>query len=295
MSQLLRTVLIPAAGQGTRLLPLTKTTPKELLPAYDHPVLHYAIEEAVAAGAERVVIVIHPSKYAIRDYLQRNPAFNGDLHKKGKSNLVALMPDAGTPDDVEIVFAIQQQPLGLGHAVGCCQNLLLPGPIGVILPDDVIFGTPCLGEMAADYLSGHMVAAEEVSSSETYKYGIFSPGGPVNRRCLPVNQMVEKPALGHAPSNFAAVGRYILDPAIMATLATTKPGRGNEVQLTDAISHDALSMLLTAYLFSGTRYDCGSFEGLLAAGIARRKIVVDAVNAPPERLFDGPALRAAAI
>ena len=137
------------------------------------------------------------------------------------------MPEAGLPDDVEIVFATQEQPLGLGHAVGCCRGLVLPGPIGVILPDDVIFGTSCLGEMATDYVSGHMVAAEEVPSSETYKYGIFSPGGPVNRRCLPVNQMVEKPALGHAPSNFAAVGRYILDPAIMATIANTMPGRGN--------------------------------------------------------------------
>ena len=273
MSQLLRTVLIPAAGQGTRLLPLTKTTPKELLPAYDRPVLQFAIDEAVATGAERIVIVIHPSKSVIRDYLRHNDVFIRRLQKDGKSDLADLMSEAGPPDDVEILYAIQDQPLGLGHAIGCCRGLVLPGPIGVILPDDVIFGTPCLAEMAADYVSGHMVAAMEVPPSETYKYGIFNPNGPLRHRCLPVNGMVEKPAAGHAPSTLAAVGRYILDPAIMATVAKTPPGSGNEVQLTDAISHDAQAMALTAYLFSGIRHDCGSLDGLLAAGMARRAML----------------------
>lgn len=291
MPQTLKTVLIPAAGQGTRLLPLTKTTPKELLPVYDRPVIQFAIDEAVAAGAERIVIVIHPSKSVIRDYLRHNDVFIRRLQKDGKSDLADLMSEAGLPDHVEILYAIQEEPLGLGHAIGCCRDLVLPGPIGVILPDDVILGQPCLAEMAADYLGGHMVAAMEVPPSETYKYGIFNPSGPLRQRCLPVNGMVEKPAPGHAPSTLAAVGRYILDPVIMSTVAKTPPGSGNEVQLTDAISHDALALALTAYRFSGSRHDCGSLDGLLDAGMARRAMLLN--SSPTEWKNDNRMSRAA--
>lgn len=273
MAQPLKTVLIPAGGQGTRLLPLTKTTPKELLPVYDRPVMQLAIDEAVAAGADRIVVVIHPSKTVIRDYLRQDELFIRRLQKDGKPGLADIMSSTSPPDHVEILFAIQEEPLGLGHAIGCCRDLVLPGPIGVILPDDVILGQPCLAEMAADYEGGHMVAAMEVPASETYKYGIFSPSGPQRQRSLAVNGMVEKPAPGSAPSTLAAVGRYILDPVIFSTVARTRPGSGNEIQLTDAISRDALSVALTAYLFSGARYDCGSMDGLLNAGMARRAMV----------------------
>lgn len=273
MPQTPRTVLIPAAGQGTRLLPLTKTTPKELQPVYDRPVLQFAIDEAVAAGATRIVIVIHPSKSVIRDYLRQTKVYDCGRAQTGQSNLVPLMAAADLPDHVEIVFAIQEKPLGLGHAIGCCRDLVLPGPVGVILPDDVILGQPCLAEMAANYRGGHMVAAIEVSPSEAHKYGIFRPSGPRHQRCIPVTGMVEKPTPGLAPSTLAAVGRYILDPVILSTAAKTQPGSGNEVQLTDAISHDARSIALTAYLFSGSRYDCGSLDGLLDAGIARRAMI----------------------
>ncbi len=294
MPRPLKTVLIPAAGQGTRLLPLTKTTPKELLPVYDRPVMQFAVDEAVAAGAERIVIVIHPSKTVIRDYLAQDDAFSRGLQRNGKSNLVALLSDARVPDNVEVVYAIQEDPLGLGHAVGCCRDLVLPGPIGVILPDDVILGEPCLAEMARAYAGGYMVAAIDVEPSETFKYGIFIPIGPVHQRCLQVAGMVEKPSPGLAPSTLAAVGRYILDPMVMSTIAMTRPGAGNEVQLTDAIARDAAAIGLTAFRFSGRRYDCGSLDGLLEAGLARRDIVRNRRHALPELTPETRALRIAA-
>lgn len=273
MPQQLRTVLIPAAGRGSRLLLLTKATPKELLPVYDRPVLQFAVDEAVAAGAERIVIVIHPSKMAIRNYLAQDDALSRGFARNAKPKLVALPSAMRLPDHVEVLYAVQQEPLGLGHAVGCCRDLLLPGPIGVILPDDVILGEPCLAEMAKAYIGGHMVAAQDVEPSDTSKYGIFIPIGPVHQRCLQVAGMVEKPSPGNAPSTLAAVGRYILDPVIMSTIAMTAPGSGNEVQLTDAIALDAAAIGLTAFRFSGTRYDCGALDGLLEAGMARYDIV----------------------
>ena len=268
-----RTVLIPAAGLGTRLLPLTRTTPKELLPVYDLPVIQFAIDEAVALGAERIVVVIHPSKSAIRDYIAEGNPSGRATPGEVKSNLVTFQPPGRRPDHVEFIYAIQQDALGLGHAVACCAQMLLPGPIGVILPDDVILGAPCLSEMADYYPGGHMVAAMEVAPSQTAKYGIFIPSAATRRRCLPVAGMVEKPAAGLAPSTLAAVGRYILDPRIMATLAATRPGSGNEIQLTDAIVRDAPLVGLTAFRFSGSRHDCGSLDGLLEAGVARRSMV----------------------
>lgn len=270
MSTPLRTVIIPAAGQGTRLSPLTKVVPKELLPVHDRPVLQFALEEAVAVGAARIVIVIHPTKTIIRDYLLRDADHVTLLRNTGKTDHAAALDGIGVSTDIEIIFAIQSDPLGLGHAVLCAESFLLPGPVGVILPDDVIMGLPCLPQMAAAYQAGHMVAAMDVSLADTAKYGIFVPLGSCETRSIPVSGMVEKPAVGSAPSTLAAVGRYILDPSIMGTLARTAAGRGNEIQLTDAIAADAAHLPLTAFRFSGTRYDCGTFGGLTAAGLAQQ-------------------------
>lgn len=266
----LRTVIIPAAGQGTRLLPLTRVVPKEMLPVYDRPVLQFAIEEAVAACAERIVIIIHPSKTVIRDYLQPDPDRIGRVRLSGKDPLADPLAKIGVGDGIDVVFVMQDDPLGLGHAVLCAAPYVLPGPIGVILPDDVVFGLPCLAQMAAAYQSGHMVAAMTVPRSDTAKYGIFAPMGLSDSRSVRVSGMVEKPPHGTAPSTLAAVGRYILDARIMDTLTRTKAGRGGEVQLTDAIASDAAHLPLTAFRFAGNRYDCGTFEGLLAAGVAQQ-------------------------
>ena len=278
----LRTVVIPAAGKGTRLLPLTRVTPKELLPVYDKVVMDFAMEEAIAAGASRIVVVISQAKTAIRDYLQDHVA----AAQPAPARPVAVGPWT-TNRRPEVVFAFQDKPLGLGHAVLCAKPYMLPGPFGVILPDDVILGENCLAEMRAEYASGQMVAAMEVSQKDTSKYGIFTLRGQSrSSRCLPASGMVEKPAAGTAPSTLAAVGRYILDPMIFEILPRTPVGAGGELQLTDAIAIASNALPLSAFKFSGVRYDCGNHAGLLSASIARQhSLGLGASNdwAPPRR------------
>ncbi len=258
-----KTIIIPAAGKGKRLMPATKVTAKELLPVFDKVAIDFAIEEAVGAGAERIVVVISMAKTAIRTYLGTS-AHDADI-KPSRRETQTSGP--------EIVYVFQDQPLGLGHAVLCCRNEMLPGPFGVILPDDIIMGANAMAEMAAAYGGGHMVAAMPVKAEEAPQYGIFRLGGQPVGQTIPVSGMVEKPAAGTAPSSLAAVGRYILDPMIFQVLEHTPPGRGDEVQLTDAIAIAALSMPLSAFRFTGTRHDCGNHDGLLGAANARQMIV----------------------
>lgn len=258
----IKTVIIPAAGLGTRLLPATRVTAKELLPVYDRVVLDFSIDEAVGLGAERIVIVINSSKVAIQAYLARQ-----DLKIVNYGGRIGDANDQGGP---EIIYIFQDRPLGLGHAVLCCKDTTLPGPFAVLLPDDIVFGPNCLAEMASSYTGGHMVAAMQVAAEETSKYGIFQLDGLPKDNCLPVSGMVEKPAPGSAPSSFAAVGRYILDPMIFEVLENTPSGKGGEVQLTDAISISGRNVPVVAFQFSGTRHDCGNHDGLLAASAARQ-------------------------
>jgi UTP--glucose-1-phosphate uridylyltransferase len=257
------TVIIPAAGQGTRLLPATKVTAKELLPIYDRVAIDFAIDEALGAGAQRIVIVISAAKEAIRTYVGSARAEAGEAHGAG----VAARRKA------EIHYVIQDQALGLGHAVLCCRKAVTPGPFAVILPDDVIMGRNCLSDMAAHYTDGQMIAAMHVAEHDASKYGIFSLSGPTNTPCIPVSGMVEKPAPGTAPSSFAAVGRYILDPMIFEVLEHTPLGKGGELQLTDAIATATRALPAYAFQFDGNRYDCGNHDGLLAASVARQAIV----------------------
>jgi UTP--glucose-1-phosphate uridylyltransferase len=273
MMQNISTVVIPAAGQGTRLLPSTKTTPKELLNVYDRPALQFALDEAIDLGVQRIVIIINPEKRAIREYLAPSPAYIANLRANGKSHLGAALSEVEVPRGIEILFAEQNRPLGLGHAILCAEGMTLPGAFGVILPDDLILGRLCLSEMAEHYTEGHMIAAMEVGPDETGSYGIFRPCASTSDRSIPVSGMVEKPLPGLAPSRLAAVGRYILDAGIFATLQGTRNGAGGEIQLTDAISSDANRVALSAYRFSGARYDCGTHDGLLDAAIARQREV----------------------
>lgn len=275
MAQRIASVVIPAAGRGTRLLPATKATPKELLNVYDRPALQFAIDEAIDLGVDRIVVVTHPDKRAIRDYLDPNPDYVRELQAHGKALLGAALFEIEIPNGTNIVFVNQLQPYGLGHAILCADGLTLPGPFGVILPDDLIFGRHCLSEMAEQYTEGHMIAAMDVRPDETGSYGIFSLAGPSIGRSIPVSGMVEKPQPGRAPSRLAAVGRYILDPGIFATLGNITRGAGGEIQLTDAIARDADTVALTAFRFSGTRFDCGTHDGLIDAALARQRDVKD--------------------
>jgi len=269
----LKTIIIPAAGKGTRMLPATQVMAKELLPVYDRPVIQFAIDEAIEAGADRIIVVVCDSKPAIRKLL-------GDT---------AI---ASTGTAAEIVYVTQEEPMGLGHAILCCKGMTLPGPFGVILPDDIIMGHSCMSEMARYHQEGQMIAAMTVPVEDTSKYGIFSFRGSENSICIPVNGIVEKPPRDRAPSSVAAVGRYILHPMIFEILGQTPKGAGGEIQLTDAIAIATRSLPLTAFQFSGVRYDCGTHDGLLAAAIARQaSLKAVRMNAPlsiarPSARFD---------
>lgn len=258
----IRTVIIPAAGRGTRLYPATKVTAKELLPVYDRVVLDFAIDEAISLGAERIVIVICTAKIAIQAYLSGR-ALQAEPHNARTKG----GPRKAGPEEI---FVFQDQPLGLGHAVLCCKELTLPGSFAVLLPDDIIVGSGCLAEMATHYTGGHMVAAMQVKPEDASQYGIFRLVDLPRGNCFPVAGMVEKPSPGDAPSSIAAVGRYILDPVIFEALEKTPVGKGGELQLTDAIALSAVTTPIVAFKFSGTRYDCGNHDGLLGAAIARK-------------------------
>ncbi len=250
----IETVIIPMAGNGTRMKPATEAVPKELLPVYDTPVLNFALAEAVAAGARRIVLVTRNSKPGTFDYVHD----------------VLSQPGAFL-HGVEVVFAEQEEPLGIGHAVLCARDAALPGPIGVMLPDDLIMGEPCLAEMCAAFDPGRMkcmVAAQDVPRDKVKSYGIFDLVEPdTTARLAAARDLVEKPAPDQAPSSLAAVGRYVLSEEIWDILERTEPGAGDEIQLTDAIA--ALGGL-HAFRFSGQRYDCGNKEGWFAATEAYR-------------------------
>ncbi|WP_146588921.1 UTP--glucose-1-phosphate uridylyltransferase [Puniceibacterium confluentis] len=267
-----RTAIFPVAGLGTRFLPATKATPKELLPVLDRPLIQFAIDEARMAGIERMIFVSHPAKSAIERYVTHDADLDAQLCAKGKTELArGLAADALDPGEIDVRFVMQDQPLGLGHAVLCAADDVLPGPVAVILPDDLILGeTGCLSEMIAAYGrggAGHMVATMQVDAEAVKSYGILSVTGR-DERVLWADGMVEKPEPSDAPSRQAVVGRYILDGSIFEDLRDQKPGTGGEIQLTDAISRATPRVGLSGFRFSGQRYDCGSKEGMLRAILA---------------------------
>ena len=266
----LDTVIFPVAGMGTRMLPATKVTPKELLPVYDTPLLQFAVEEALAAGAKRLVMVSHPSKSAIEDYFAPADALEDKLRGKGKHAIADALAATAMPEGVELVFVMQPEPLGLGHAVLCGADDALDGPVGVILPDDLILGSPALAEMAAAFDPESMkslIAAQPVPYEKVSSYGIFDcdADDADADAVLAARGFVEKPRPEDAPSRLAAVGRYVLAPEVFDVLRSTEPGAGGEIQLTDAI---ATLGKINAFRYSGTRYDCGSKDGLVDATLA---------------------------
>lgn len=265
------TVILPVAGQGTRMLPATKVTPKELLPVYDTPLLQFAIDEALAAGARRIVLVTHPSKSSIQAYLAPAPDLEEQLARDGKADLLRSIMATRVPDEVEIVFVNQHRRLGLGHALLRATEHIDDAPIGVILPDDLILGEPTLAEMSEAFESGEMhslVAAETVSRDRVSSYGIFDCA-PSAAIILPAWGIVEKPRLEDAPTRLAVVGRYILSREVFKALGGIENGAGGEIQLTDAI---AAAGGIHAFQFSGTRYDCGSKDGMVDATLAVQRV-----------------------
>lgn len=265
MTHSVRTAIFPVAGLGTRFLPATKATPKELLPVLDTPLIQYAIEEARTAGVERMVFVSHQSKPAIERHVMDDLRLRRSLEARGKQDIADQLKEAALcPDADDVVFTFQDEPKGLGHAVLCARDHVLEGPVAIILPDDLILGAPCLSEMVEHYDGGHMVATMTVEKDDVSKYGvldIISEQGRITR----ARSMVEKPAPEDAPSRKAVIGRYILDPDVFDTLAIQAPGAAGEIQLTDAIAREAAKRPISGFGFSGIRFDCGSKAGMLEA------------------------------
>jgi UTP--glucose-1-phosphate uridylyltransferase len=262
------TAVFPVAGRGTRFLPATKACPKEMLPVVDKPLVQYAVEEAVAAGATKIVFVTGRSKRAIEDHFDNDFELERELEQQGKDDLLELLR-ATVPPGVSFVYVRQPAPLGLGHAVLCAECVVGDEPFFVHLPDDLIHGdTPCLEQMRQVYeaTGSSVIATEQVPREHTRRYGIVALDD-VTANPARITQIVEKPKPEDAPSTQAVVGRYILTPAIFDLLRTTGRGAGGEIQLTDAIADLLAKESVYSYSFKGTRYDCGNKLGFLRATV----------------------------
>ena len=264
----IRTAVFPVAGRGTRFLPATKASPKEMLPIVDKPLIQYAAEEALAAGARKLVFITGSSKRAIEDHFDSDHELEEALEAQGKADLLRSLRDI-VPSWASCIYIRQPSPLGLGHAVWCAKPVVGDEPFFVHLADDLIDGaTPCLRQMADVYAAhgGSILGVETVPRGETDKYGIVSTEereGRISR----VKQIVEKPRPQNAPSTLAVVGRYLLSPTIFEKLERTGRGAGGEIQLTDAIADLLADEAVYAYEFEGKRYDCGSKLGYLQATV----------------------------
>ncbi|MEM6810632.1 MAG: UTP--glucose-1-phosphate uridylyltransferase GalU [Pseudomonadota bacterium] len=269
MSDRVRVAVFPVAGRGTRFLPATKASPKEMLPVVDKPLIQYAVEEAVSAGATRLVFVTGSSKRAIEDHFDTDPELERALETSGKTALLASVRDI-VPEGVTCIFIRQGEPLGLGHAVLCAQPAVGKEPFFVHLADDLIHSQrPCLKQMA-DYRTKHggsVLGAQRVPREQTGSYGIVDIGDADPGVGGRIRHMVEKPAPADAPSDLGVVGRYLLEPEIFEKLETTGRGAGGEIQLTDGIAALLKEQAVYAMPFEGRRYDCGSKLGYLQATV----------------------------
>lgn len=262
-----RTAVFPVAGLGTRLLPATKSMPKEMVTLIDKPLIQYAVEEVIAAGIERVVFVSARSKRALEDHFDRTPELEYQLMESGKMDVLEEMKRLSEMCD--ITYVRQKNPHGLGHAVLCAKDVVGREPFAVILPDDIIMSkVPVTAQLVEQYnrTKKSVVSLMEVPMDETSKYGIVVPGDKVDDRLMKLEGMVEKPKT-NPPSNMAIIGRYILTSEVMDALETTKRGAGGEIQLTDAILDVAVSSRVYGYSFEGKRFDCGNKYGLFEAAV----------------------------
>jgi UTP--glucose-1-phosphate uridylyltransferase len=265
-----RKAVFPAAGWGTRFLPATKAQPKEMLPLVDKPVIQYAVEEAVDAGIEQVIIVTSSQKRAIEDHFDKSYELEALLEERGDVEMLRQIRRIS--DLAQVAYVRQKEQLGLGHAVLMAKELVGHEPFAVILSDDVVVAdSPCIGQLVRAYERTHasVVAVMEVPQAETSRYGVIATDGPVadDHRLHRVTGLVEKPQPAAAPSNLAIIGRYILTPKIFDKLEQTPKGAGGEIQLTDAINALMEEQEVYGYAFEGTRYDSGTTMGWLKASV----------------------------
>ena len=264
-----KTVVFPVAGRGTRFLPATKASPKEMLPIVDKPLIQYAVDEALAAGADTLVFITGSSKRAIEDHFDTNSDLEAVLQAQGKHDLLAALRGI-LPSYATCVYIRQPAPLGLGHAVLCARPVVGNAPFMVHLADDLIDATvPCLKQMVDVHRThgGSVLGVQVVPPADTDKYGIVSLERGAEGRTGRVSHIVEKPKPREAPSNLAVVGRYLLSGSIFEELAEVGAGAGGEIQLTDGIARLMRREPVHAFQFEGKRYDCGSKLGYLQATV----------------------------
>ncbi|RFF29066.1 UTP--glucose-1-phosphate uridylyltransferase GalU [Wenzhouxiangella sediminis] len=266
---MIETVVFPVAGLGTRFLPATKAIPKEMLPVVDKPLIQYAVEEAVAAGARRMVFVTGRTKNAIADHFDMAYELETELEQRGKHELLELAQKT-VPEGVECLYVRQRQALGLGHAVLCARSLVAGDAFGLILPDDLIDNgdDPVLSQLARHHAEtgASVISVEEVPREKTRSYGVVDVES-FSGRSGRIRGMVEKPEPEDAPSNLAIVGRYVLSSRLFGLLENTAPDHRGEIQITDAIAELLNEQVVDAYQFEGRHYDCGSKLGFLQATV----------------------------
>ncbi|WP_462410337.1 UTP--glucose-1-phosphate uridylyltransferase GalU [Neobacillus sp. Marseille-QA0830] len=262
-----RKAIIPAAGLGTRFLPATKAMPKEMLPIVDKPTIQYIVEEAIASGIEDIIIVTGKGKRSIEDHFDFAPELERNLLEKGKYDLLDKVQYSTNLADIHYIR--QKEPKGLGHAVWCARNFIGDEPFAVLLGDDIVQSdTPCLRQLINQYEEtfSSVIGVQQVPDNETHRYGIIDPSSREGRR-YQVQNFVEKPKAGTAPSNLAIMGRYVLTPEIFRFLDRQETGAGGEIQLTDAIHQLNQIQRVFAYDFEGTRYDVGEKFGFVKTTI----------------------------
>ena len=266
-----RKAVFPVAGLGTRFLPATKASPKEMLPVVDKPLIQYAVEEAYAAGIRHMIFVTGRSKRAIEDHFDTAYELENELETSGKHDLLALVRSV-QPDDMDCAFVRQPRSLGLGHAVLCAEPLVGNEPFAVLLADDLMMGPqggePVLAQMVQAFRQQgrSLLAVQEVPADQVHRYGIVA-GEPAGGQLIRIDRIVEKPAPQDAPSRMGVAGRYILTPAIFDEIRNQPTGAGGEIQLTDGIARLMEHEAVYAFQYEGKRYDCGSKEGFLEATV----------------------------
>ena len=264
---MIKEVVIPVAGLGTRFLPASKAVPKEMLPIADRPLIQYVVEEALASGIKEIIFVTRQGKSAIEDYFDTAFELETILERKGKNELLSIARSVSQM--IDVISVRQKQPLGLGHAILCARPLISEDAFAVILPDDLIDSkTPCLSQLISIYkkTKATVVAIERLPQELVSSYGVIAPE-PIEERLYKAKELVEKPSPEEAPSNLAVIGRYVLTKNIFPILEHLPPGRGGEIQLTDAINELSQTDPIYAYEFEGKRYDCGDKLGYLKANV----------------------------
>ena len=268
----IKKAVIPAAGFGTRFLPATKATPKEMLPIVDKPTIQYIVEEALASGIEEILIISGHAKRAIEDHFDSAPVLERELEEKGKDDLLAIVRETA---DINVHYIRQKKMRGLGDAILCAKSFMAGEPFAVLLGDDVVYADAAKGQQPAlrqlidiyDAYGGSVLGCQQVAPEKVSSYGIVAGKEIAGSKLLKASDMIEKPELSEAPSNIAVLGRYIISPTVFELLEHTAPGKGGEVQLTDALKQLAMVEPVWAYCFEGKRYDVGDKLGFLKATV----------------------------